>query len=236
VKLAAVSLVAVALAGCESTQAKSARLERDAQRSLHEKGLAIKSPSRDITVGSSVVLKDANGAAVAIQLSNHSTHTLVNVPVAFSVRGAGKKKLFANDSPGLDTSLVDAPSIAPGQTLDWVNDQVTLDNAPSDVVAEAGDAKQGPARLPQLAVTKLALGGDPAEGLSITGTVTNKSAIAQSRLVVFVVGRSGDRIVAAARAIVPKLAPGASATFSAFPIGNPRGARLEASAPATVTR
>jgi hypothetical protein len=229
-------LLALAGTGCESTQAKSARLQREAQRSLHEKGLSIKTPSRDVAVGSSVVLKDANGAAVAIQLSNHSAHTLVNVPVAFSVRGAAKKKLFANDAPGLDASLVDAPALAPGQTLDWVNDQVTLDSAPGDVVAEAGDAKQGPAQLPRMDVTKLALGGDPAEGLEITGTVTNRSQIAQTRLVVFIVGRTGDKIVAAARAIVPKLAPGASANFSAFPIGNPRGAKLQASAPATVTR
>ena len=40
-KLAVLALAALALAGCESTQSKSAKLERVAQRSKHEKGLVV---------------------------------------------------------------------------------------------------------------------------------------------------------------------------------------------------
>ena len=43
-------------------------------------------------------------------------------------------------------------------------------------------------------------------------------------------------VVAAGRAIVEKLAPGKSAHFSTFPIGDPAGAELSASAPPTVVR
>jgi hypothetical protein len=236
-RVVALILAGIALAGCESSQTKSARLERAAKRSAHEKGLSITQPSRDVTVGRTAVLQDANGVATVIELQNKSPRALLGVPVAFQVRDASKAKLYANDAPGLDSSLVRVPALAPGGRLDWVNDQVTLGGQGADVVAEAGaDAKPGPAQLPRLDVSGLSLKDDPASGLSIAGKVANRSSVEQVRLIVFVVGRKGDKIVTAGRAIVPKLPPGGSAEFSAFPIGNPRGAQLEASAPPTVTR
>ena len=68
----------------------------------------------------------------------------------------------------------------------------------------------------------------------MVGTVTNRSDVEQLRLVVFVVGRKGGKVVSAGRAIVEKLAPGKTANVSAFPIGDPTGAELTASAPPTV--
>ena len=230
-KVAALLVAVVALCGCESTQSKSARLERSAKRSLHEKGLVIKQPSRDVAVGATTVLHDENGTAAVIELRNRSARSLVGVPVAFSVRDGARKKLFANDAPGLDTSLVSAGSIAPNATLEWINDQVTLDGDPRDVVAEAGaEKREGPHALPEINVDSVALQDDG----SAAGKVTNRSAVEQLRLVVYVIARRDGKVVAAGRAIVPRLKPGASATFTAFPIGDPTGAKLEASAPPTV--
>jgi len=231
VKLPALALALVALTGCESTQAKSARLERSAKKSLHEKGLEIKTPSRDVTVGTTTVLHDENGTAAVIELRNRSARGLVGVPVAFSVRDGARKKLYANDVPGLDASLVSAGSIGPRATLEWINDQVPLDGDPSDVVAQAGAEKtQAPSALPQIDAGAPALEDDG----SVVGQVTNRSGVEQRRLVVYVVGRRGGKVVAAGRAIVQALKPGASAKFTAFPIGDPTGARFEASAPPTV--
>lgn len=235
--LAALVLAALALAGCESTQAKSARLERAAKTRAHETGLVIERPSLDVTIGKTSVLQDANGVATVIELRNRSARALAGVPIAFQVRDAARNKLYANDAPGLDASLVRAPSLPPGGRLEWVNDQVTLDGEASDVVAQAGaEAKDGPAQLPQIDVGGLALEEDPVSGTAVSGEVVNRSSVEQRGLIVFVVARRGDEVVAAGRAIVPKLAPGAKARFSAFPIGNPSGARLEASAPPTVLR
>ena len=96
--------------------------------------------------------------------------------------------------------------------------------------------RPAPRALPQIDVSNLKVEGDPSSGLAVVGDVVNRSQVEQRRLVVFVVGRQGAKVVAAGRAIVPKLGPGAKAHFSAFPIGNPTGARLEASAPPTVSR
>jgi hypothetical protein len=231
VKLLALGVVALALCGCESTQSKSARLERAAKTSLHEKGLVIKQPSRDVTVAATTVLHDENGTAAVVELRNRSSRGLVGVPVAFSVRDAAQKKLYANDVPGLDASLVSAGSIAPRATLEWINDQVTLDGDPRAVVAQAGaEKRQAPSALPQIEVGSVALEDDG----SVGGRVTNRSNVEQRRLVVYVVGRRDDQVVTAGRAIVQVLKPGASAKFTAFPIGDPTGARFEASAPPTV--
>jgi hypothetical protein len=51
--------------------------------------------------------------------------------------------------------------------------------------------------------------------------------------VVYAVARKGGRIVAAGRAVLPEVAPGASIPFQAYFVGNPSGARIQASAPAT---
>jgi hypothetical protein len=231
VKLVVLGVAVLALCGCESSQSKSARLERAAKTSLHEKGLVIKQPSRDVTVGATTVLHDENGTAAVIELRNRSAHSLVGVPVAFSVRDAAEKKLFANDAPGLDASLVSAASLAPNATLEWINDQVTVDGDPREVVAQAGAEKQeGPRALPQIEVGGLQLEDDG----SAAGRVANRSTVEQLRLVVYVIARRDGKVVAAGRAIVPRLKPGASAKFTAFPIGDPTGAKLEASAPPTV--
>jgi len=66
-----------------------------------------------------------------------------------------------------------------------------------------------------------------------SGTVRNRSNVTQQHLVVYVIARRGATIVAAGRAILTEVAPGASVAFQAFLAGTPAGAKLEASAPAT---
>jgi hypothetical protein len=55
-----VLLAAVALAGCESTQSKSARLERAAKGAEQERGLVVGEQAREVEVVRTTVLQDAN--------------------------------------------------------------------------------------------------------------------------------------------------------------------------------
>ena len=66
-----------------------------------------------------------------------------------------------------------------------------------------------------------------------SGTVRNRSRITQQKLVVYVVARHSGRIVAAGRAILTEVSPGAAVPFQAFLVGSAAGAQLQASAPAT---
>ncbi|MDA0174257.1 hypothetical protein OJ998_34475 [Solirubrobacter taibaiensis] len=225
----------VALTGCESTQDKSARLEHAAQAAKDEKGVIVTRDAPEIEVGEAQVLQDANGAATVVELHNKSAVPLLALPISVSVLDGARKPVYTNDAPGLDASLVNVPALAGGERLVWVNDQVTLAGEGTEVTARVGvGGKPGPAELPAMEVSDLKVVSDVDGSATGVGTVANRSDIEQRRLVVFVAARKDNRIVAAGRAIVEKLAPGKSTTFTAFLIGNATGAELSAAAPPTV--
>jgi hypothetical protein len=233
-------LAAATVAGCESTQAKSARLEarsKAAAKHQREGGLKVTERSREVRVEDTAVLHDSNGAAAVVTLRNVSGRALAAVPLAIQVRDRSEKRLYANDAPGLDSSLVSAALLAPRARLIWVDDQVTSADGAASVLAVPGAgarAVQGP--IPKLELSQVKLEQDPSSGLAAVGQVTNRSAVEQRRLVIHAVARKGAKIVAAGRAIVARLAPGRSARFSVFFIGDPSGARLSVAAPPTVLK
>ncbi len=235
--IAAGVLVAVASGGCESTQDRSARLERDAAKVGKVSGLKVTRRSREIRVGATAVLSDANGSAAVVELRNTSRRTLAAVPVAITVRDRKRRLVYANDAPGLDDALVRAPLLEAGKRLLWVNDQVTGAARPSSLRARVGaDARRTSGSPPRLQIRGARLERDDTSGVAAVGRVVNRSKVEQRRLVVFGVVRRGRRIVAAGRAVVPRVRPGKAARFNLFFIGNPRGGQLSLAAPPTVIR
>jgi hypothetical protein len=236
-RAAALVLVALALSGCETTAEKSVRLERAAQRagtgSLSKTGLSIARKSTDVKVLGATVVRSSEGAAAVVTLRNVSSHALHTVPIAITVAGAGGATLFRNDAPGLEPALVSVSSLPAHGELAWVDDQVPANGAPASARASVGQAPRPTRSLPQLAVVGLHPIEDPSNGAGAAGSVHNRSRIAQRNLVVFVVARRAGRIVAAGRGVLPEVPAGGSAPFQAFLIGDPRGAGLQASAPAT---
>lgn len=238
----AVALLA-ALSGCmgvETTQDKSARLAREAEGAVKDqKGLAIARINPDVKVESSTVLQDANGVAAVVRLRNTGS-TQVKLPVAIQVLDRGGRKLYANDIPGLDPSLVSVPVLARGEEAYWVNNQILASARVARVKAQVGTTRAAAprgGRLPRMALSGVRLGRD-ADGLYAKGTIRNTSSVAQRRLVITCVARAGARVRAAGRAVIDKLAPAAESGkpmhFTVFFIGDPRGARLSCSAPPTV--
>jgi hypothetical protein len=228
----AILVLALVIAGCESTQDKSARLERlAASKGETGKGLVVRERSRDVRPLRTSALQDANGTAVVVELRNRSERALARIPLALQVRGRDRSVLYANDVAGLDESLVSVPSIAAGGRLLWVNDQVTAAERPDRVRATVGANARPVERLPRIDVRGVRLQGDPVSGVAAVGKVTNRSEVEQRRLVVFAVARKGGKVVAAGRAIINRVRPGKSAPFQAFFIGDPRGAQLEVAAP-----
>jgi len=73
---------------------------------------------------------------------------------------------------------------------------------------------------------------DPTNGVGAAGTVANASPTAVASVVVFVLATRGRATVAAGRAVLPELPAHSTHAFSVFFIGDPRGARLRASAAA----
>lgn len=229
-------VLAPLLSGCESTQAKSARLARAGSQQLAgERGLVVGAQNADVRAVETSILQDENGAAVVVVLRNRASRPIARVPVAIDVRGADGRSVYRNDAPGLDPSLVEATGVPASGELVWVDDQVTPTGAPKRVEARIG-AEQGdaPRALPRIELTQPRLIQDRVTGVEAVGRVTNRSDVEQRRLVVSSIARKGERVVAAGRAIVTRLAPGKSASFHVFFIGDPRGARIAVVAPPTV--
>ena len=229
--LVPVALVGFALTGCQSTQDKARALEELAEEHA-PKPLVIGKESRDIKVLDTTLLSDENGDAVVVTLKNEGKQTLINAPILVDLR-AGKKSVYTNDVPGLEVALNHVPLIKPGETVDWVNDQVDPISKPDDVKVTVGDPETpAPGELPDVEVSD-AQTESTSLGPKAVGRVTNKSQIDQLQLVLFAVARSGDRVVAAGRGGVKKLKAGSPRPFSIFFIGDPAGADLTVTAPPT---
>ncbi len=232
-------LLALTLTGCETTQEKSAKLEREAKKHIvvAQKGLSIAQASADVMVVATTVLHSSEGAAVAVTLRNTSTHALRDVPIAISVKDAAGSMLYQNNAPGLEAALTSAPLLGPGEQFTWIDDQVQANSGaaggiPTTATATVGEAPQAPAGAPRMRLSGLhqieEAGGAGAEGM-----VVNDSAVTQHGLVVYGIARQGAAIVAAGRAVLSEVPAHGSTRFQLYFIGSPHGGQLQLSAPAT---
>jgi hypothetical protein len=225
------------LAGCQSTQDKSAELEARAQGLGKQEGLKIARVSKVVRPRRTAVLNTKNGTAVVVELRNRSKRALARVPVAITVRNGKGKTVFENDDPGLEPSLVGVPVLLPRQRFLWVHDQVLATGAARKVKAKVGVARaKPPKQLPEIRITPPKLDVDPTSGVYAIGKLVNRSAVLQRNIVVHAVARRDGRIVAAGRSAIEKLRPRASASYQIFFIGDPRGARITLAAPPTTLR
>lgn len=232
----AVAILAIlALAGCDSSQEKSATLERAAKlAAAHEqrvdKALTISRESADVKVLSAGVVSSSEGAAAVVTVRNISPRTLASVPIEIKVKSAGGQIVFQNNAAGLEAALTTIALVPAHGEATWVDDQLPKSGAPASVTARLGEVPAVSGPTPQVEVQGL----HPEEaGAGAAGTVRNRSHVAQRGLVVFVVARRTGRVVAAGRAVLAELSPGASAPFQVFFVGSAAGASLQASAPAT---
>ncbi|HEY2282344.1 MAG TPA: hypothetical protein VGH60_02200 [Solirubrobacteraceae bacterium] len=225
--------LAVSLSACETTAEKSAKLEKAAHHTrLAEKGLTIAKPSGDVRVLSATIVHGHEGAAAVITLRNTSTRALRAVPVALTVKDAHGAILFQNNTAGLEPALTSLGSLAAHGTQTWIDDQILASGTPASVSAIVGEAPSVNGALPRIEVSAVHA-SEEGGTTGAAGTVRNGSSLIQQNLVVYVLARRSGQVVAAGRAVLPEVGAGASLPFQAFLQGDPSGARLEASAPAT---
>lgn len=227
---------AVAISGCESTQATSARLSKQKRNVAQERGVVVKERNRDVRVLKTGIVADRYGTAVAVQLELTGKRAQAQLPVGFDVTGPGGKALYTNDLPGLAPSLTHVALLPPRRRVWWVNDQVQADGARA-VKARigAGDAKASAAALakpPALEPTKMRLDSD-SSGSFTRGFLRNRSAVEQRNVTVYGVAERGGKLVAAGRAGIERLKARDKALFRIFWIGDPKGARVQVFAPPT---
>jgi hypothetical protein len=224
-------LVCGALSACESTQDKSKKAGNVEVE--QEKGVVVKTQNRDIAIVSTKALQDPNGAATVVVVRNKSKQPLTQLPIAINVKGSKGASVFRNDQAGLEPSLAAISALGAGKTFAWVNDQVTPTGKVRSVSARVGKGTPVKGPIPRVTFSSVKLEQDPVSGVEATGFAVNRSKVEQKKLVVFAVARKGRRVVAAGRGQIKRLKSNGRARFAVFFIGNPKGARISLSAPAT---
>lgn len=237
----ALLLCALALGGCESSQEKSARIEKQVklEEAKHPvsvaRGLSIAHASTQVKVLATQILHSPEGTAAVVTLRNVSAHALRDVPIAITVRDAGGHTLFQNNGPGLEAALTSVALLAPHAQFTWVDDQVQVTGSsgtPKTVSALVGEAPTASASVPRIVLSGVHA-TEEAGGAGAAGTVHNTSGVAQRDLVVYAVARRGGQIVAAGRAVLSEVAAHSSSPFQVLFIGSAQGAQVQASAPPT---
>lgn len=231
--LALLALCALAAAGCESSQAKSARLAKAPRRSANEKGVKVTRQNPDVRVVSTALVHDQYGTAAVAELRSRARVAQADLPLSIVVRGAGGKRLFANDTPGLADTLTHVPLLRAGEHAWWVHDQVTSDGGKRVDVTVGRSAQRLPAKLPRLVPSALKLERDP-DGAYTAGRLRNDSEVTQLEVVVYGVALTGGKVVAAGRAGIDRLPGHADKLFKVFWIGDPKGAQVHVFAPPTI--
>jgi hypothetical protein len=223
---------AVSLSACQSTQSRSAELEaQGGTQLLSEEGLQNKHVNPDVKVTSTALLSNAEGNAVVVDVHNDSSQNLTEVPILIEVANSKGKSFYKNDIPGIEPALASIPYIPAHGDAEWVNDQVLGVGRPKSVKVKIGTGGGTyPAALPDIQVSEPKIEGDPVSGISATGDVVNKTGEDQRRLLLYVVARKGNEVVAAGRGAIEHLKPERKALkYTIFFIGDPSGADLKLS-------
>ncbi len=230
----ALLLAAVSLAGCETTAEKSAKLEKAAKRiaPAQQQGLSIAHVSSIVKVQSATLVHGTEGTAAVLTLHNSSAKAIREVPISISLKDAHGATVYTNSTPGLAKTLTSL-ALLPGRGDGvWIDDQIPGTNAKS-IATKVGEGVTVSGATPHLTIGETQLTKDPSGAATVEGTIKNSSSTAQSELIVYALARKSGSVVAAGRAVLASLAPGASAPFQAFFVGAPAGARLQLSAPPT---
>jgi hypothetical protein len=228
------SLAALAVAGCQSTQDRSAEIKHEGLRKLkRQHGLVVTRQNPNVKILSTATLHDANGSAVVVQMRNLTPQALSKPQISVEIDDPAGRPVYRNDAPGLEDSLVGASLLPARGELWWVNDQVQPSGTLARVKALVGDAKPTPGPTPRIDLRGLRLYDDPVSGVAVKGQAFNRSKVEQPRLVIYAVARKGGKVVAAGRGIIERLRTGKPSRFTAFFIGDPRGAQVLLSAPPT---
>jgi hypothetical protein len=236
--LGAVATVLI-LCGCQSTQERSAELQRAAKHdvlAVHDLSVSRENPS--VQVLQSTVLHSKEATAVVVALRNTSSHAVENAPIEVTVRDAHGAVLYQNNASGLEPSLTTVSLLEPGQETIWVDDQVqSSGGTPTSASALVGEAARASGTIPQMSVAGTHLASEGGTEATLSGTVENHSQTAQQNLVVYAVARRASKIVAAGRAVLPEVTAGTNSgtnvPFQIYFVGNPSGAQIQTSAPAT---
>lgn len=227
----AVALLSLTVAGCSSSQAKSARLAKGAAKRAVQGRVTAGPANRSVEVTGTQVLTRDGATAAVVTLRNTGARAQAQLPVQIKVLDRRGRPVYANDLEGLQPALQQMAYLGARARAYWVHDQVVADGTPRRLRVRVGRAPvpAPPGPPPRIVLRGLHLAHDTT-GVFATGRVENRSRLVQRNMPIFAVARRGGRVIAAGRAIIERLDPAPQpkpTVFRIFFVGDPRGATLD---------
>jgi uncharacterized lipoprotein YmbA len=219
-------IVAVLLAGCETTEQQSARIAKTlGHQSTGAIDTQITGTNREVRVDQAVLVSSASGTAAALELTNTSATAQADLPILITVSDATGKPVYTNDAVGTSSPSGELSFLPAHATVWWVDGDLLLSGgAPVHIAARIGKAATATPAVPaSLSATHLKVGSNFV-GPLIGGTVTNGSSTAQTDLAIYAVALSDGHVVAAGQSALPTLGAHTSAPFQVTVVGKPKGA------------
>jgi hypothetical protein len=224
----AAAAVAIALAGCESTEQESAKI---AKRLGHQTADAtvtqIKGTDSSVRVDSAQIVSSRAGSAAALELTNTSGESQADIPILITAYDAAGKAVYSNGTVGDSSPSGELSLLGAHATVWWVDGNVlATGGTPVRVTARIG-APTAAAPALSLGATDLSSGSDFV-GPFIAGKAVNDSSSTQTDVTVYTVALAGSRVVAAGQSLIPTLAARGSEPFQVNVAGSPKGAAAAA--------
>jgi hypothetical protein len=217
-------LAAIALAGCETTEQKSAQIaKRVGNQRADAQQTKIAAANKSVRILRSAIVRGAGGSAAVLELENTSAATQRDIPIVITAYGASGKAVYTNNTVGASSPTGELSLLAGHATAWWVDSNV-LSSAgePVRLVAQIGAGSTGAAPAPLRSANLV--GGSNFVGPYIGGSATNASDSALSDVTVYAVALAGGRVVAAGQSLIPVLSAHRSTSFEVTVIGSPKGA------------
>ncbi len=121
--LVAVLGVLSLLAGCTTSQERSAQLASKAKAVAEAKRFRVGKTNRDLVRSQITLLRGQDANTVVVKVTNRTKQPQVLVPIGVDLYDAKGASLFTNRVDGLDAALNNIPVAEPGTTW-WVNNQL----------------------------------------------------------------------------------------------------------------
>jgi hypothetical protein len=218
--------LAVLLTGCVSTQTTAARVRlANARLVAATQPTVVLRANPEVSVGTTVLIHGRAGTAVVVSLRNNSSRALTDLPISVGVITRSGRMLYLNRSASEDYFASHVPAIGSGSATTWVF--VTSRRvAARRVFAVAGFPtlrSSVAGELPPIAISTRAAGDASGQ---VTVSVTNRSAIPQYDLPLYVVASRDGHAVAAGNATVAHLGTHGTTTLHVSLVGTPGQAAL----------
>ena len=210
--------VALLLCGCVSTQQKAAWAHVENARIIaSQRAIVVHRAGREARVLRVAMVREGARLVIAVRLRNVTGHDLNDLPISVGLI-SGHRRTYLNRAAGIAYFTTHVAVIGARRTVTWVYAAGRRRPIAGGPFALVGPEPRVPPtaarRIPDVRVSRVR-----ATAGRLRVTVTNRSSIPQSPVVVYATSGDRGRLSAAGEATVATLPNGRSATVSLALIG-----------------